>query len=211
VLLQANPKLTVEQVQMALQATATKVTNTGTSATAAFWQGGYGFVDLNAAVKLVRRADYASAISAAQAAATSEVLATGSWNTTRSDIWAWAAPPVTVAGSDSQTFTLNVPSTTKAIKVALGYPSGGAVLASGMSYYATVTDAAGTEIGETSGNFWNGSASLFVDVRNVANLKYGKWTIEVVGDHAASDPDTLDSDSAAGRVVTAQFVQLQPR
>ena len=38
----------------------------------------------------------------------------------------------------------------------------------------------------------------------------GDYTIEVVGDYAVSDPDTIDSDSVNGRVVFVQAAQLAP-
>jgi serine protease AprX len=36
----------------------------------------------------------------------------------------------------------------------------------------------------------------------------GTYTFDVVGDYAASDPDTLDSDSVLGRSVTLHVAQL---
>jgi len=36
----------------------------------------------------------------------------------------------------------------------------------------------------------------------------GTYTFDVVGDYAASDPDTLDSDSVLGRMVTLHVAQL---
>jgi serine protease AprX len=210
VLLQANPKLKVAQVQQALQATARPVLTTEGDKTAGFWQVGYGFVDLQAAINLVRRADYATAIPTAQKAADARVLKSTPWKVNTSNVWSWAAPTATVQGvPDTKSFTVNVLSTTKAIKVALAYPSLGSVAINGMSYTATVTDAAGKVVGTTTANFWNGSSSLFVDLRTVQGLKYGTFTIAITGDRAASDPDTLDSDSAMGRMVTAQFAQLQ--
>src|SRR4029078_12428177 len=53
VLLQANPSLTAAQAFSAPQATATPVKAADGSALP-FWQVGYGYVDLNAAVNLVR-------------------------------------------------------------------------------------------------------------------------------------------------------------
>ena len=45
----------------------------------------------------------------------------------------------------------------------------------------------------------------------VKGVKPGKYTIEVTGDYAVSDPDTIDSDSVNGRVVFLQAAQLAPR
>jgi hypothetical protein len=38
--------------------------------------------------------------------------------------------------------------------------------------------------------------------------KRGTYTFQVAGDYAASDPDTLDSDSLLGRVVALSVAQL---
>ena len=42
-------------------------------------------------------------------------------------------------------------------------------------------------------------------------LAPGTYTVEVVGDYAASDPDTIDSDSVNGRVVFLSATQLRRR
>jgi serine protease AprX len=39
----------------------------------------------------------------------------------------------------------------------------------------------------------------------------GKYVVDVSGDYAASDPDTIDSDSVNGRVVFLQAAQLHRR
>ena len=55
-----------------------------------------------------------------------------------------------------------------------------------------------------------GRLSLFVDLRSPQNprVAYGAFTFEVVGNYAASDPDTLDSESLLGRMVTLQVAQV---
>ena len=53
VLLQANPTLTPDQVRSALEATATPV-EAAAAAPSPFWQVGYGHVNLDRAVALVR-------------------------------------------------------------------------------------------------------------------------------------------------------------
>lgn len=45
----------------------------------------------------------------------------------------------------------------------------------------------------------------------VTGVQPGTYTIEVVGEYAVSDPDTIDSDSVNGRVVFLQAAQLAPR
>ena len=37
----------------------------------------------------------------------------------------------------------------------------------------------------------------------------GTYTFDVVGNYAVSDPDSLDSDSVGGRMVTLHVAQLQ--
>jgi serine protease AprX len=211
VLLQANPRLTPDQVRMALQSTATPVTNTEQTGRSPFWQAGYGHINLSAAVNLVRSSGYASAISSKQATADAAVLGSLGFTVQRSDVSMWDAPPATLGGvPDTKSFAIPVPSGTKALKVALGYPSLGSVLVNGFDYTATVKDGAGKVVGSTTANFWNGSSSLFVDLRSVKGLNFSKpWTVEVVGTYAASDPDTLDSDSALGRKVTLLVAQLR--
>ncbi len=48
---------------------------------------------------------------------------------------------------------------------------------------------------------------MLVDLRKLKSPA-GTYTFKVVGDYAASDPDTLDSDSALGRMVTCTLAQL---
>ena len=45
----------------------------------------------------------------------------------------------------------------------------------------------------------------------VRDVRRGTYTIEVTGDYAVSDPDTIDSDSVNGRVVFVQAAQLTTR
>jgi serine protease AprX len=211
VLFQANPKLTPTELRWALQATATPVTNTEKTGDSAFWQAGYGHIDLAAAVDLVRSSNYADLIRATQRAADARVFAASGYRVDRSDIWMWAAVPATFEGvPDTRSYTIGVAEGTSALKVALSYPSLGTAGLNGMEYVATVLDGAGKVVGTTEANFTNGSSSAFVDLSTLSGLDYSKpWTIEVSGNRALSDPDTLDSDSALGRTVTMTFAQLR--
>jgi serine protease AprX len=209
-LLSANPNLTPTEVRWALQATAASVTNTEKTGPSAFWQAGYGHIDLAAAVDLVRAPNYAERIREQQRSADARVFAASGYRVERSDVWMWPAPAATLGGSDSKSLTIGVPEGTKALKVALGYPSLGTVCCNGMEYVATVIDGAGKTVGVTTANATNGSSSLFVDLSSVIALDYSKpWTLEVSGTYALSDPDTLDSDSALGRMVTVTLAQLR--
>jgi serine protease AprX len=55
-----------------------------------------------------------------------------------------------------------------------------------------------------------GTASLLVDLRSFQHpaVTYGAFTFEVSGELSVSDPDTLDSESLLGRMVTLQVAQL---
>jgi serine protease AprX len=203
VLLQANPKLTPDQLRSALQATAVPVTGS-----LGFWETGYGHVDLAAAVDLVRKSNYAKAIVAAQAAADKNVLASTGFAVPRSDFWTWDAPRVAVAGSDSRTFAADVPSTATHLQVSLSHPSLAAVGANGMVYTVTVSDGAGRVLGRTTEGFGAGTSTLLLDLRALG-ARSGMYTFAVSGERSVSDPDTLDSESALGRVVVLQVAQLR--
>jgi serine protease AprX len=209
VLKQANPALTPEQVRLALQATATPVMWDTSNATAPFWQVGYGYVDLNAAVNLVRGRNWSKNLAKAVTAADARVLASDGFAVSRSDFWQYDAPRGTVAGTDSHTYTLVVPLGTTNLKVTLSHPSLAVVGINGTSYTVTVRDAAGQVLGVTTESLTEGAgtASAFIDLTSTT-VAYGTFTFEVSGEYAASDPDTLDSDSLLGRVVVLQVAQL---
>jgi serine protease AprX len=208
VLLQANPKLTPDQLRSALQATAKTVTR-GDGSTVPFFAAGYGRVDLAAAVDLVKKSSYANAIKSAQGSADSRVRNAQGAQVTRSDFWTWDPGRVIVAGSDSRTVKVPVPSSTRQLKVAIAYPSLGVVCCNGTSYTTTVSDAAGKVIGTTTTNIVWGSGTAVAKIDLVAaKAKYGDFSVAVSGDYSASDPDTLDSESLLGRVVVLQVAQL---
>jgi serine protease AprX len=204
VLLQANPKLTPKQVRQALQATAKPIVNASGKALP-FWQQGYGYVDLNAAVKLVRSSGWKTKLASANTKASNRVLALDGFKVSRSELWTYAPPRATVAGTtDAHAYTVNVASTTRYLKVTLSHPSTTVVLGNNMFYDLTVSDAAGRVIatGEELGSA--GTNSAFIDLRSIAGIKYGTFTIEISGFLAVSDPDTFDSDSLLGRMNTLQ-------
>ena len=211
VLLQANPSLTPDQLRSALQATATPVAAADGSALP-FWQVGYGYVDLNAAATLVRGKNWSKNLPKAQAAADARVMAADGYGVTRTDMWTYDAPRGTVAGTDSRTYAVAVPIGTTHVKVTLSHPSLAVIGINGTSYTVTVRDAAGQLLGTTTESFTQGAgtASAFIDLRSFANppVAYGAFTFEVSGEYAASDPDTLDSDSLLGRMVTLQVAQV---
>ena len=208
VLLQANPNLTPDAVRSALQATATPVT-AFTGGTAPFWQVGYGHVDLAAAITAVRSKSWAKELGRAQTRADQRVLAEDGYRVNRSDFWTYDAPRVAVAGSDSRSYSTVVPIGTTHVKVALSHPSGAVAQMNGMEYTVTVKDAVGKVIGTTTEAplLGAGTSYVLIDVA-AAGAAYGSFTFDVSGQLAASDPDTLDSESLLGRMVTLTVAQL---
>jgi serine protease AprX len=208
VLLQANPALTPDQLRTALEVTAGPVTDSAGN-TVPFWEAGYGHVDLAAAVNLVRSKSYATQLTSAQTTADQRVLGSTGLSVTRSDFWTWDAPRVAIAGSDTRTFAVAVPATATHLKVSLSHPSLYAVGLNEMEYTVTVRDAAGKLLGTTTeSDAGGGTSSLLVDLKALGATA-GAYTFAVSGDLAASDPDTLDSESALGRVVVLQVAQLK--
>jgi serine protease AprX len=210
VLLQANPNLTADQVRSVLQSTATPSTAVG-GGTAPFWQTGYGYVDLNAAVKAVRARSWSKDIPRLQKAADQRVLAEDGFAVTRSDFWTYDAPRLAVAGAtDTRTYTAPVAAGTGFVKVALSHPSGAVLELNGMEYTVTVRDAAGKVLGTTTEAYiiGAGTSSVLIDLAAVGPVTYGNFSFDMSGELAVSDPDTLDSESLLGRMVTLEVAQL---
>jgi serine protease AprX len=220
VLLQANPRLSPEQVRMALQATAGKVMGFETTERAPFWQSGYGWVDLRKAVALVRRPDYAKALTAAQRAADRRVLASFGHIVTRSDWWTFDAPRVAVeaqggglvfAGNATQSMTVRVPRGITHLKITLSHPSLAFQGENQMEWEVEVFDAANASLGTTTeAPTGAGTASLLLDLRE-ADATYGEFTVVTRGNLAVSDPDTFDSESLMGRLIALQVAQVVER
>lgn len=210
VLLQANPGLTPAQVRSALQATATPVAAADGSALP-FWQVGYGYVDLQAAVNLVRAGNWSKELPRAQARADARVLAVDRFAVRRSDFWTYDAPRVAAARTDHRTYATNVTSDPTHLKVTLSHPSGAVIGENLMNYTVTVRDAAGQLLGTTTeAAAGAGTASVLIDLRSFQNppVTFGAFTFDVSGELALSDPDTLDSESLLGRMVTLQVAQV---
>jgi serine protease AprX len=208
VLVQANPRLSPRQVQDALKATATRVS--GDDGTVLSYQVGYGHVNLDKAVRLVKGKKgkrLSRAISKRLRAADHRLAREDAWTVRRSDVWQDDAPVVALGGSYSATREVRVGRRTDALKVALVYPTPGTA-ANLALYTATVRDADGEQVAQTTTEigYSTGSASALVE-----GLAPGRYTVEVTGDYSVSDPDTIDSDSLNGRVVFLQVAQLRAR
>ena len=209
VLLQAQPRLTPAQVRLALQATATPVRAPGGKASLPFWEVGYGYANLDRAVRLVRSDGWQGLLRAAARRADRRVLAADRTTVVRSDFFVHEAPPATAGGSDSASYAVPVPARTRTLAVSLAFPSGGTVGASLFSYTVQVVDPSGQVIATTSSDPVAGSGTALATVRLPRDAKPGTYTFEVAGDYAASDPDTIDSDSLLGRFVTLHVAQLR--
>jgi serine protease AprX len=211
VLMQAQPELTPRQVRLALQATATPVAADGKDADdLPFWQVGFGYVDLDAAVELVRGKDWRDDLAEAARQANRRVLRADGFAVVRSDFWTYDAPRATVGGSDSRTVKVEVGPGVDRLSVALAHPSLGSVGANASSYTVTVTGPDGKVVGTTTESLTAGSGTASAVVRlHKTGTGPGVYTFAISGDYAASDPDTLDSDSVLGRMVTLQVAQLR--
>ena len=166
-------------------------------------------MNLDRAVALVRRSDWRTALASAAKAADARALASDGQRVLRGEFWTYDAPRVTAGGSDTKTYTTTVGSTTEKLFVSLAHPSAGTVGANLFSYTVTVTNPKGVVVGTTteSPTAGSGTSTALVDLRQLKSPA-GTYKVTVVGDYAASDPDTLDSDSALGRMITLHVAQL---
>jgi serine protease AprX len=204
VLLQANPNLTPTQVRQVLQGTAKPILDAN-GKPLPFWQVGYGYVDLNAAVAMVRSSSWKTKLASANTRANTRVLDQDGFKVSRSEFWTYAPPRATVAGTtDAHTYRFNVSSTTRYLKVTLSHPSTTVLIGNNMFYDVTVMDGAGSVIATGEELASAGTNTAFIDLRSVSGIKYGVFTVEISGFLAVSDPDTFDSDSLLGRMNTLQ-------
>jgi serine protease AprX len=207
VLEQAKPRLTPLQVQQALTATATPVRADGKRLGS--WQVGYGHVNLDKAVRLVTaQKRWKTKLAKAQKKAERRLGRQDAYQVVRSDLWQEAAPAVAAAGSYSARHQVTVGARASALKVVVVHPTTGQAGANLFSYSAIVKDASGRTVGTTTTDLLYSTGIAHVLVPGVTA---GTYTIEVVGDYAVSDPDTIDSDSVNGRVVFVQAAQLAKR
>ncbi|MCU1378475.1 MAG: peptidase and in, kexin, sedolisin, partial [Acidimicrobiales bacterium] len=127
VLLEAHPSMTPDEVRQALQVTATAVKGTegeaGTPSELGFWQVGYGYVDLAAAVELVQAPNFATQVRVKQASADQRVLRSTGYAVRQADLWTYDAPRASLGGSDSHTYAVTVTKATTHLKVTLSHPS----------------------------------------------------------------------------------------
>jgi serine protease AprX len=205
VLLQARPSLTWAQTRQALTATATPVLDGARTLPSS--RVGYGHANLDRAVALVTARGWQDKLRAASRRADVRLNRQDAWRVTRADLWQEAAPPVAAGGSYAASHRVTVARGTSALKLALVYPTPGTA-ANLASFVATVTDASGKVVGTTSTNVAYATGIAHALVRNI---KPGRYTVDVSGEYAVSDPDTLDSDSVNGRVVFLQAAQLERR
>lgn len=205
VLKQANPALTHDQLRQALQATATPVANATDDGSLGAWQVGYGYADLDDAVALVSGKGWEKRLARAFSSATTRVLGEDGVTVVRSDVFAYDSERLAAGGSDLHAYTVTVGDGVSRLRTSVKHPR--AEVENG--YTVTVKDAAGTVVGTASSGPVGGLSTVTVDLDlAVLGLGAGDYVVEVAADLAASDPDTVDSDSVAGRMVTTHVVQL---
>lgn len=214
VLLQANPGLSPARVQSLLQTTADPVKavdadGAATNVTAPFWQVGYGKVDLADAVRVARSSIELKKLGDRQKARDEKVLAATGFRVVRHDLATWDAPRATL-GTDVRRFEVARTAGTTHLKVTIVYPSEATVGADlGLTEYSVViTDANGKVIVEALERVGIGASGILVAIPAGTA---GPYTVDVTGDRAVSDPDTLDSDSLLNDTITFQLVQLKAR
>lgn len=205
VLKQANPALTHEQLRQALQATATPVANPTNDGSLGMWQVGYGHAELDDAVALVSGKGWEKRLARSFKAASARVLAEDGTTVLRSDVFAYDSQRLAAGGSDLHAYTVPVGDGATRLRTSVKHPR--AEVENG--YTVTVKDTAGTVVGTASSGPVGGLSTVTVDLDLAAlGLGAGDYVVEVAADLAVSDPDTIDSDSVAGRMVTTHVVQL---
>lgn len=200
-LLEANPNLTPDQVRLALQVTA--VPHGGE---APFYRAGYGFIDVAAAVDLVKRADFGPPLlDTMQAAADKQVQDARAHKVRATDMWRFSPLLVTVSGLDSRTFTTVVDPSVKAIRAVVSYPSLELLGVNPFDWQITVIDADGRALGSSTASAEAGISKLTLDLAGMADVAYGTWKIQLDGVLGVADTDAL-----LGNVVTLTVAQLEP-
>ena len=101
---------------------------------------------------------------------------------------------------------MNVQRGVDRLKLVLVYPTPGT--ATNLASYTATVSRNGKQVGttKTSIGYATGVATLLLK-----DVSPGKYVVDVSGDYAVSDPDTIDSDSVNGRVVFLQAAQLRHR
>ena len=208
-----QPQAHAGQVRLALQVTATPVTERSRPGRSAFWQAGYGHVDLAAAVEARARPRTSPRPSRrSRRRPTRRVLGASGFTVQRSDLWMWDAPQLTLQAARRPDVPVASRPRRQALKDRARLPVIGAALrVNGFDYIATVKRRRrhGRRHDDRA-NCWHRHVSLFVDLRTVERPRLRQaWTVEVTGDARRLRPRHLDSDSATGRKVTLLVAQLR--
>lgn len=202
VLLQARPSLTPDQVRQVLQVTAAPM-----GGPAPFWRSGYGFTDAEAAVALVRRADFSQAVlDQLQAGADARVLAARAGKVRVVDQWSFEAPVVSAGGSHTRVFETAVAPGTRGVRAVVTYPSLALVGLNPFDWQLTLRDAGGDVVATSTASSEAGTSTLDVDLTGRAGLAFGTWEVELAGLVGAADTDSL-----IGNVVTVTLAQVEPQ
>jgi len=202
-LVEARPSITPDQVRQVLQVTAG-----GLETETVFWRSGFGMVDATRAVELVRRGDFSQELlDRLEREAVERILAARPFRVRTSDFFSYAPALVTAAGSDRRSFSIEVPDATKAVTAAVSYPSTNVAGVNTFDYRVVVKDAAGKVVASSIPSDTAGVSRLFADLGSLTQgVKYGRWTVDVVGQLGASDPGIVLGDT-----VTLAVAQLEPQ
>jgi len=202
VLLEARPTLSPDDVAKVLQVTAAPLADRSP-----FVEAGYGYIDMAAAVALVRRRDFSRALlDRLQAEADARVLASKPLKVTSGDYWSWPAATATVAGvPDRKVFSVAVPKGTKRVRAWTAYPSSAYLGISAADYTVTVRDAAGKVVGTSTPSAFAGASSLAIDVARTPGVRFGTWQVQIDGTDV-SDPHRLETYAILGLTVSAALV-----
>jgi serine protease AprX len=209
-LVQTNPKLTPDQVRVALQSTARPMADGSPLS-----RSGYGVIDAGA-VDLVAKRGWATKLDALQRKADRRLGKAQTYRLRIADHWGFTAPALAVAGSDAREFTVEVARGTTAVKVAVAFPPvppGVVPVSNRGGYEVTLLDAQGREVAAAA----PGKQATTVSLVNLPPAAaFGTWTL-VLRSVVVFGPDTLGPDLPgdppavdAVTVTMAQLVEKRP-
>ncbi|MGQ0846372.1 MAG: S8 family serine peptidase [Sporichthyaceae bacterium] len=204
-LLQANPKLTPNQVRTALQATATPLADGS-----GLFRSGYGIVDARAVAVSARKT--VAGLAALQRAADRRLAQADPFRVRVADHWGFVAPVAAAGGSDPREFAVDVAPGTDAVKIAIGYPAlppAPVPVPNSGGYDAILYDAAGRELARAAAG--RAAATTLLVKLGELSPEFGTWrlvlrSVAVVGAETAipelpGEPSFVDA-------VTVTMAQL---
>lgn len=203
VLLQANPALTPDQVREVLQVTAVPMADESQ-----FWQTGYGWVDLKAAVDLATSKDFSQAkLDALQVAADQKFLAARPYQVVASDHWIFTELLGSVGGSTTNTYTFEVKPETQSIRSSISFPGDLSILLGNFvfNWSLELKDPDGKVVATSESlSGATGVSGMQYDSPEVGkSLKAGTWTLTASGDVYVAEPALV-----WGNLISVSVTQL---